>query len=390
LAGADGGVYAFGDAPFAGGLTGAAHRVIVGMSATRTGQGYWLVAADGGVFSFGDAEYFGSVGATNLNEPVVAVASGSGYAIPVTPSAPVSTVGFDISWPQCGRLLPAPPYGFGVVGVTGGHLFSTNPCVRDQWRWATDHGSFAGMYLNTNAPTPDELAAFAAGPALSCQGKLPCVLYQWGHQAAADALRSAGDLPAPRWWLDVETANVWAPDPDANAVILRGVIDGLRSAGKEVGVYSTASQWATIAGAFSPGLPTWVAGAPGDQNWCAGHSFGGGTAWMVQLLGGTFDTDVLCPAGNAQYKQVFAAPRPLTVPVFTAAASKPVRPVPPSVPLLGVSGEAVARAAQLVALPPVRHVPPHHSGWPWLAGAVVVLGFLGLSGATLRARGDRP
>lgn len=34
---------------------------IVGMAATPTGKGYWLVAADGGVFSFGDAAYFGNV-----------------------------------------------------------------------------------------------------------------------------------------------------------------------------------------------------------------------------------------------------------------------------------------------------------------------------------------
>lgn len=34
---------------------------IVGMAATPTGKGYWLVAADGGVFSFGDAAFFGSL-----------------------------------------------------------------------------------------------------------------------------------------------------------------------------------------------------------------------------------------------------------------------------------------------------------------------------------------
>lgn len=34
---------------------------IVGMAATPTGLGYWLVAADGGVFSFGDAKFFGNV-----------------------------------------------------------------------------------------------------------------------------------------------------------------------------------------------------------------------------------------------------------------------------------------------------------------------------------------
>ena len=31
------------------------NKPIVGMAATPTGKGYWLVASDGGVFSFGDA-----------------------------------------------------------------------------------------------------------------------------------------------------------------------------------------------------------------------------------------------------------------------------------------------------------------------------------------------
>jgi hypothetical protein len=33
---------------------------IVGMAATPTGKGYWLVASDGGIFTFGDAVFFGS------------------------------------------------------------------------------------------------------------------------------------------------------------------------------------------------------------------------------------------------------------------------------------------------------------------------------------------
>lgn len=34
---------------------------IVGMAATPTGKGYWLVSADGGVFAFGDAPFLGNV-----------------------------------------------------------------------------------------------------------------------------------------------------------------------------------------------------------------------------------------------------------------------------------------------------------------------------------------
>ena len=37
--------------------------------------GYWLVAPDGGVFNYGDARLFGSMGASHLNKPIVAMAS---------------------------------------------------------------------------------------------------------------------------------------------------------------------------------------------------------------------------------------------------------------------------------------------------------------------------
>jgi hypothetical protein len=31
------------------------------MTATSTGNGYWLVGADNGIFAFGDAHFFGSM-----------------------------------------------------------------------------------------------------------------------------------------------------------------------------------------------------------------------------------------------------------------------------------------------------------------------------------------
>ncbi|MGD0880392.1 MAG: PQQ-binding-like beta-propeller repeat protein [Acidimicrobiales bacterium] len=77
LVAADGGVFNYGDAGFygsAGGLTLAAP--IVGIAPTPDGRGYWLVAADGGVFAFGDAVFAGSTGGEHLNAPVVGVAAG--------------------------------------------------------------------------------------------------------------------------------------------------------------------------------------------------------------------------------------------------------------------------------------------------------------------------
>jgi hypothetical protein len=61
LVASDGGVFAFGRAPFLGSASGMhLAQPIVGMAARPDGRGYWLAGADGGIFGYGDAGYFGS------------------------------------------------------------------------------------------------------------------------------------------------------------------------------------------------------------------------------------------------------------------------------------------------------------------------------------------
>jgi lysophospholipase L1-like esterase len=83
LAGSDGGVFSYGDAPFLGSAGGLRlNAPVVGMAATPDGGGYWLVGRDGGVFSYGDAPFLGSAGGLRLNAPVVGMAAtpdGGGY-----------------------------------------------------------------------------------------------------------------------------------------------------------------------------------------------------------------------------------------------------------------------------------------------------------------------
>ena len=83
LAGADGGVYTFGDARFFGAMGGyPLTKPIVGIAATPTGAGYWEVGADGGIFAFGDARYYGSMGGYPLTSPIrsiLASPTGRGY-----------------------------------------------------------------------------------------------------------------------------------------------------------------------------------------------------------------------------------------------------------------------------------------------------------------------
>ncbi len=88
VADADGGVFAFGGAPFYGSMGATPlNAPIVAIAATPDHGGYWLAAADGGVYAFGDAAFDGSVPGvlppgTSLNQPVVGIAGsqdGKGY-----------------------------------------------------------------------------------------------------------------------------------------------------------------------------------------------------------------------------------------------------------------------------------------------------------------------
>jgi len=83
LAAADGGIFAFGDAPFDGSMGGQPlNQPVVGLASTADHGGYWEVAADGGIFSFGDAHFDGSMGGRPLNQPIVGMAAtpdGGGY-----------------------------------------------------------------------------------------------------------------------------------------------------------------------------------------------------------------------------------------------------------------------------------------------------------------------
>jgi len=84
LAGSDGGVFAFGNAVFHGAIGNRAGLIapIVAIAPTPSGQGYWLVSADGGVFSFGDAAFEGAATSFAHGAPIVAIAptpSGYGY-----------------------------------------------------------------------------------------------------------------------------------------------------------------------------------------------------------------------------------------------------------------------------------------------------------------------
>jgi hypothetical protein len=105
----DGGIFAFGNAGFYGsipglgfepaGSTGPGRKLnapVVGMVPSADGKGYFMVASDGGVFAFGDARFAGSCpgigGCVGTAVAVMPDATGNGYWL-VTSSGSVYTFG---------------------------------------------------------------------------------------------------------------------------------------------------------------------------------------------------------------------------------------------------------------------------------------------------------
>ena len=80
------------------------NQPIVGMAATPSGQGYWLVASDGGIFSFGDARFYGSTGSIILNKPIVGM-----VGVAVGPGLPASWPPTAASSASATRPSPARP-----------------------------------------------------------------------------------------------------------------------------------------------------------------------------------------------------------------------------------------------------------------------------------------
>ncbi len=260
-------------------------------------------------------------------------------------------VGYDISYPQCGKPFPVAP-AFTIVGVNGGRPFTANPCLSAELAWA---GQGTAFYVNTSSPGPARSTRWPTGQA----APLPCATpaspgadttncaydYGWnagldGYATAVAAYRSLGLAPpgatttptANVWWLDVESANSWRSDPLLNVAALQGQVAALSASGAAgVGLYSVAGDWKAITGnttAFAV-LPSWVAG-PGSQTAalavCGGPGFTGGGVALVQFPSAGFDGNVRCPTA-------IVAPPPAPLAIGFAGAAPAVTAGQPSAPV---------------------------------------------------------
>ncbi|MDE2281571.1 MAG: hypothetical protein KGJ92_02215, partial [Actinomycetales bacterium] len=77
-----------------------------------------------------------------------------------SPAVSPASVGYDISFPQCGGTLPT-GMGFGIVGVNDGRPYTTNPCLATEIQWATSSlAATPQFYVNTANPGPSNNTAW--------------------------------------------------------------------------------------------------------------------------------------------------------------------------------------------------------------------------------------
>jgi hypothetical protein len=148
----DGGVFAFGDAHFAGscpGIGGCSGSAVAVMP-DASGNGYWLVTKTGSIYTFGDASYFGAPGSTG--SPVtsaVRTPDGRGYWI-LTANGTVYNYGDAGNYGDAagafGGLNPATAI-FTTSDGDGYWIASANGTV-DQYGDAPNDGGMSGTHLN--------------------------------------------------------------------------------------------------------------------------------------------------------------------------------------------------------------------------------------------------
>ncbi len=146
----DGGVFAFGDARFAGscpGIGGCAGPAVAVMP-DATGNGYWLVTATGNVYAFGDAPYLGAPDRPVNVTSAVRTPDGGGYWIlfadgVVVPFGDASAHG-DPSGTLGGDTASA------IISTSdgGGYWVATASGAVDNFGDAPADGSMSGAHLN--------------------------------------------------------------------------------------------------------------------------------------------------------------------------------------------------------------------------------------------------
>ena len=151
MVGADGGVFAFGDARFVGscpGIGGCAGPAVAVMP-DATGDGYWLVTATGNVYAFGDARYLGAPSHRSVNvTSAVRTPDGGGYWILFADGKVVPFGDAAGHGDPSGSLGSDTATAIISTSDGGGYWVATASGAADNYGDAPADGSMSGAHLN--------------------------------------------------------------------------------------------------------------------------------------------------------------------------------------------------------------------------------------------------
>jgi hypothetical protein len=119
--------------------------------ATPDGKGYWTVAGDGGIFSFGDAHFYGSMGGRHLNAPVVNMAptaDDKGYWLVASDGGVFSFGDAAFHGSMGGQHLNQPVVGMAATASGGGYWLVASDGGIFSFGDARFHGSMGAQHLN--------------------------------------------------------------------------------------------------------------------------------------------------------------------------------------------------------------------------------------------------
>ncbi len=202
----------------------------------------------------------------------------------------------DVSWPNC-RTAQTATYASGIIGVTGGLDFHTNPCLAKEASWLLHYN----VYINTGYPGNTRASRFINSPDRCNYNDSQCLAYNYGFNAAEYAINYAdlNNVHSSFWWLDVETENSWTNNFLVNRQFINGVIAGIKQKLwlTNVGIYSAPNQWQELMGSWRNQLPEWLAtGTTSHRSAtlaCHTKSFTAGPVLLTQFTT-SLDQDLTC------------------------------------------------------------------------------------------------
>jgi hypothetical protein len=191
----------------------------------------------------------------------------------------------DVSWPNC-KIRPSVTYDTGIIGVTDGLDFKSNPCLSKQTSWYLNYS----LYENTGYPGRRLAQRYNTYP-LNCNATNDvCLAYNYGYNASLYALKYAhvSNAHSVFWWLDVETDNSWTRNSYINRANIIGAINGITQNTflTSIGIYSAPSQWNHLTNSWINDYPEWLGTGSTNLNQvqplCKSKSFTGGPIWLTQ------------------------------------------------------------------------------------------------------------